>query len=297
MTTTAYPAGTTVAERIRAVRNQLTPAELAVANKLLASYPMAGLVPIVQLAGNAGVSAPTVTRLVGKLGFPGYGAFHKALRAEVQARIFSPVDVYPGGAQDAAAGSTPARARTAFLDSINSTFLNLNPRDLEVAVSALADPARTPCVLGGRYSGVLAAQLVAYLSMLRAGVTQVGANSGGRIAGIVDVGPATVAVVYDFRRYQQTTIEWGLAAAARGAHLVVVTDQFLTPLAPHATSLLTTSTAGVGPFDSMTGGFALTELLISEVARKLGAPARARLSEFERLQIAEERTRGGAATA
>lgn len=290
-------AGQLVAERIRALRNHLTPAELAVANHLLAHYPMAGLVPIVQLAGSASVSAPTVTRLVGKLGFSGYGAFHKALRAEVQARIFSPVDVYPGGRQDGMAESTPARAKTAFLDSINATFVNLNAHDLDAAVNALADATRAPCVLGGRYSGVLAAQLVAYLSMLRTGVTQVGASSGGRIAGIVDVGPDTVAVVYDFRRYQQTSIEWGLAAAARGAHLVVVTDQFLSPLAPHATSLLTTSTAGVGPFDSMTGGFALTELLISEVARKLGAPARQRLSEFERLQIAEEKARGGATAA
>jgi DNA-binding MurR/RpiR family transcriptional regulator len=57
---------------------------------------------------------------------------------------------------------------------------------------------------------------------LRAGVAQVG---------IIDVGPRSVAVVYDFRRYQQTSVDWGLAAVARGAHLIVITDQFLSPLA------------------------------------------------------------------
>lgn len=285
----AHPSGT-VAERIRAVRNQLAPAELAVATVLLARYPMAGLVPIVQLAASADVSAPTVTRLVGKLGFNGYGAFHKALRAEVQDRIFSPVDVYPaaaGGIDD----SAPARARTAYLDGINGTFLNLNPRDLGGAVAALADPTRPAFVLGGRFSTVLAAKLAAYLSMLRPGVTHVAAHSGGRIAGIVDVGADAVAMVYDFRRYQQASVDWGLAAAARGAHLVVVTDQYLSPLAPHATSLLTTSTTGLGPFDSMTGAFALTELLVSEVARLIGEPARLRLAEFEKLQLDEEEAR------
>lgn len=280
----------TVAERIRAMRNQLAPAELAVATILLARYPMAGLVPIVQLAASANVSAPTVTRLTGKLGFSGYSAFHKALRAEVQDRIFSPVDVYPdkaGGLDE----SAPGRARAAYLDSINSTFLNLNPRDLSEAVAALADPSRPAFILGGRFSTVLAAKLAAYLSMLRPRVSHVGAHSGGRIAGIVDVDANAVAVVYDFRRYQQTTIDWGLAAVARGAHLVVVTDQFLSPLAPHATSLLTTSTTGLGPFDSMTGAFALTELLVSEVARLIGEPAKRRLADVERLQLEEENAR------
>lgn len=287
-------AASTVAERIRALRNELTPAELAVANRMLANYPMSGLVPIVQLAANADVSAPTVTRLVSKLGFSGYGAFHKALRAEVQARIFSPLDIYPRGVDDKK-GGVQSRAKSAYLDCINSTFMHLDPRDLESAVAKLADPTRPVYILGGRYSNVLATQLAAYMTMLRPGVHKVGSNSGGRIAGVVDAGSGTVAVVYDFRRYQQTSIAWGLAAVERGAHLIVVTDQFLSPLAPHATSLLTTSTAGLGPFDSMTGGFAVTELLISEVARKLGSPAKKRLAEFEQLQVEEENARGGSA--
>ncbi len=285
------PAGT-VAERIRALRNQLAPAELAVANRLLTNYPMAGLVPIVQLAAGAEVSAPTVTRLISKLGFSGYAAFHRALRAEVQARIFSPVDVYPGEETGSAqAGSAAARARTAYIDSINATFMNLDVHDLDASVACLADPSRPAYVLGGRYSTVLAAKLVAYLSMLRPNVVHIRSHSGGRIAGLVDVGPDTVAIVFDFRRYQKTTIEWGLAAAARGAHLVVITDQFLSPLAPHATSLLTTSTTGLGPFDSMTGAFALTELMVSEAARAMGEPARRRLAEFEQLQLDEEQGR------
>jgi DNA-binding MurR/RpiR family transcriptional regulator len=291
--TKTSPHDGTVAERIRAVSARLTPAELAVANKLLAKYPMAGLVPIVQLATEAEVSAPTVTRLVSKLGFSGYGDFHKALRAEVQTRMFSPVDVYPGGNNKEDARNSTAIARTAYLDAINSTFLHLEERELDGAVSVLADPARPVLVLGGRFSHVLAQHLVAYISMLRAGVAQVGRDSGGRIAGIIDVGPRSVAVVYDFRRYQQTSVDWGLAAVARGAHLIVITDQFLSPLAPRATSLLTCSNVGLGPFDSMTGGFALTEFLFAAVARKMGAPARKRLAQFEQFQIQEEKTRGG----
>jgi hypothetical protein len=41
----------------------------------------------------------------------------------------------------------------------------------------------------------------------------------------------------------------------------------------------------------MTGGFALTEFLFAAVARKIGAPARKRLAQFEQFQIHEEKAR------
>jgi DNA-binding MurR/RpiR family transcriptional regulator len=282
---TPDPERGTVAERIRVLRNDLAPAELSVANALVDAYPMAGLVPVVQLAEAAGVSAPTVLRFVNKLGFKGYSAFHKALRTEVQSRLFSPVDAYPG--QDRMRTSR-ARAQTAFLETIRSTFAHLEQREIDASVAALADADRSVLVLGGRFSYVLATQLGHYLSILRVGVRIVAPSSGPRMASMVDVGPKTVAVVFDYRRYQQATIDWGKDAASRGAFLIVVTDQHLSPLAPLANSLLTSNASALRPFDSMTGGFALTELLISEVARSLGKPARQRLSLFEKLQIQEE---------
>ena len=124
---TPDPERGTIAERIRVLRNDLAPAELSVANVLADSYPMAGLVPVIQLAEAAGVSAPTVLRFVNKLGFKGYSAFHKALRAEVQARLFSPVDAYPG--QDRMQTSR-ARAQTAFLETIRSTFAHLEQHEI-----------------------------------------------------------------------------------------------------------------------------------------------------------------------
>jgi hypothetical protein len=57
--------------------------------------------------------------------------------------------------------------------------------------------------------------------------------------------------------------------------------------------LLTCSNVGLGPFDSMTGGFALAEFLFAAVARKMGTPARKRLAQFEQFQIQEEKPRGG----
>jgi hypothetical protein len=60
-------------------------------------------------------------------------------------------------------------------------------------------------------------------------------------------------------------------------------------LASKSTALLTVSSKGLEPFDSMTGAFAVTELIISEVARALGSKAGDRLAEFVQRQDEQDR--------
>ena len=62
---------TTVRELIRENYSALTQSERKFANALLENYPSAGLASITIVAANAGVSTPTVARMVQKLGFKG----------------------------------------------------------------------------------------------------------------------------------------------------------------------------------------------------------------------------------
>src|SRR5438128_9913985 len=79
-----------VGEVVRQRLDSLSPAERKLARVLLASYPIAGLESVARFAERAGVSAPTVTRFITKLGFHGYPEFQEQLRQEVQARLSSP---------------------------------------------------------------------------------------------------------------------------------------------------------------------------------------------------------------
>lgn len=276
----------TVAERIRAARENMTASELAVTGELMSNYPVSGLVPIVQLAAKANVSAPTVTRLIAKLGYSGFSEFHEALRREVQTRMFSPVDIYPSA--DATISDGPEMARARYVNLINATFQNIGARDVEAVIARLSDASRPVTLLGGRYSHVLASHLGAYLAMLRPKVSVCPDQSGSRISALVELEADSTVIVYDFRRYQTTSIDWGKAAAESGAFLVVITDQYLTPLSSTADALLIVNNSGLEPFDSMVGAMAVNDMLISEVARIRGTDARDRLAEFEQLQIALE---------
>ncbi len=275
----------TVSERIRSLRDRLSPAELAVANAISENYPMGGLVPVVQLAANAGTSPPTVVRFVKKLGFDGYAEFQDMLRNEAQNRLFSPVGSYPNNRSGQDESSPSGQAQFVYLESIRNTFASLSDSEITKAVELLCSLQHDIVMVGGHFSQVLAQQLYRYLSILRPQVRV----CTPEIHSLVDIGPATVAVVFDFRRYQQTTINWGMDALNKGAKIILVTDQYLSPFAAKANVLLTASNKGLEPFDSMTSAFAVTELLISETARALGKPARDRLAEFVQRQDDEDR--------
>lgn len=93
----------TVADRIQRQFGQLTPAERKPARLLLSNYPLIGLETLASYADRAGVSHPSVLRFVGKLGFAGYAPFQAALRAELAARLQSPLGKRPAdddGASD-----------------------------------------------------------------------------------------------------------------------------------------------------------------------------------------------------
>ncbi|MDS1113412.1 hypothetical protein RD149_06490 [Gordonia westfalica] len=159
MTDSTEPLEGTVAQRIRQVRGSLAPGEVRVVAALTDGYPTAGLVPIAQLAGEAKVSAPTVLRLVSKLGFSGYGAFQEALRDEVQTRLFSPVTVYPTSDDSdperlgrSTGDSALADAAVLYTEGVRATVNNLSKDDLAAAVAALADTDRRVMLMGGRFT-------------------------------------------------------------------------------------------------------------------------------------------------
>ena len=62
----------TIRTRIRAAAEQLTASERKIANAILADYPFTGLESIQELAAKTGVSAPSITRFVSKIGCGGF---------------------------------------------------------------------------------------------------------------------------------------------------------------------------------------------------------------------------------
>ena len=78
-------ASQTISDRIQQELDNLTRAERQLALSILENYPASGLGPLAALAKGANVSAPTVARMVQKLGYKGYADFQAELREELRA--------------------------------------------------------------------------------------------------------------------------------------------------------------------------------------------------------------------
>jgi DNA-binding MurR/RpiR family transcriptional regulator len=268
-----------VNERIRRSLGDLSKAERKVARALLSGPPTVGLESAGQLAAHAGVSGPTVSRFVTRLGFEKYAAFQQALRDDLSARLVSPVELYrsrPAGSEPTALG----QAGSVLASAVTSTLDELSPVDFERASALLADDQHRVLITGGWTSHLLAALLTSLIRPFRSGVLHVPSLAAERAAALADVGRRDTVVLFDFRRYELDTFEFAQLASDRGARLVLVTDPWLSPIADLAEAVLPARLDGPSPFESMTATVALAEILATDVARRLGSDGDARLDGY-----------------
>ena len=259
----------------------LSPAERRLARVLLASYPIAGLESVARFAERAGVSPPTVTRFITKLGFRGYPEFQENLRHEVQSRLSSPLARYR---DEPKSNSAVNHALEVAGHNLKATLDLLSERDVKEAVALLADIRRRVMILGGRVSAPLARYLAGQLHLLRPGVDLVDAERSAPAQQLIDMRKTDILVVFDYRRYQSDTIEAARMAASRSCDVILFTDPWLSPASAFARQVLISSAETVGPFDSLVGAVAVVEAVIAAVLRELGPRAEARMQNLERLR-------------
>ena len=270
-----------IGDRIRRDLGAFTPNERHAAHRLLADFPMAGLDTLAEFGEAAGVSAPTVLRMVTKLGFASYGSFQKALRAELAERLATPL--MKGG--DAALGNDRlGRFAEAIIANIGKTAANVARGEFEAVVRLLTDTHRQAHILGGRFTDPLADYFGAHLRVLRPNVRRI---TGGRESWsdqLLDVGKRDVVVLFDIRRYSTDLAAFAEPAVERGATIVLITDQWLSPISRMAAHVLPAHVAVPSIWDSSGGLVLIVEAILAALARELGPKARNRLATLEKLR-------------
>ena len=277
----------TVVDQLRANLAQFTATERRVAHQLLADWPMAGLQSATDLARTTGVSTPTVLRLAARLGYASYPGFQKRLREELAAQLSSPLAkstrAPPSGARRAAARGGGEFA-DAVIRNLRETFANLPPTELDEAGRLLADRRRRIHLVGGRFTDSLARYVSVQLRVLRPDVSHLQDQESNWQDQLLDMGRRDVLVVFDIRRYQPSLLRLAEGASARGARVVLVTDQWLSPIARVAAHLLPARVVVPSVLDSSAALLALGEALLAEVTRRDWSHSRRRMRDLERLR-------------
>ncbi|WP_371834124.1 MurR/RpiR family transcriptional regulator [Ochrobactrum teleogrylli] len=275
------PENTSVAERINERIDTMPAGERAAAQTLIANYPILGLKTVAEFSAQAGVSSPTILRFVNRLGFQNYPEFQAHLQNELAAQLQSPHhrNENPDKAPDTA---YPAVEHTQ--ENIRETFRHLGARQLQQAVAALSNAKGNIYLIGGRFTDPIAQYMTAHMTIIRPQVFHLGGQESVWRDRLLDMGKRDVLVVFDIRRYQDSLLALAEKARARGVEVILVTDQWLSPIARVARHVLAGRTAVPSAWDSSAALFVLAETLIREMTRMLEKDSAARIAELEGLR-------------
>ena len=281
----------TVAERLREKSGELTAAERKLMVTLFANYPMAGLVSITEFARVAAVSTPSVLRLAKKLGFAGFPSFQEELRAELSAQLQNPIAKHDRWAADAPDAHILNRFASAAMENLSGSLKLLDHRAFDATVALLADRKRKVHAGGGRITHAIASYLFTHLHMARPGVSLIPATPSYWPQYLLDIGKPDVMVIFDIRRYDARMLEFAASAQERGARIVLITDQWISPIARLAVHTLPLRIEAPSSWDSNIVPLFVAEALVAATVNAAWRDTEARIGALEGLADTGRRNR------
>ncbi len=280
----------TMMETLQARMGEFSGRERRVAQALLANYPLAGLETVAALSATAGVSTATVNRFINKLGFTQFADFQNVLRHQLQETLNSPLARMSAaklhnGSQESFLHSY-LDAMIANLESLHSS---LPVEDFSRVVALLCNPKKSIYVVGGRHTTHVGHYFTELLSSLRPRVYPVGSQTMRWPLVLQDMDSSSVLVALDVRRYQEDVIAFSRQAAEKGSAVVLLTDQWHSPIVAVARFILAFPVVSCSVFDSATAGFVICEALAGACAQQLGKKSRIRFEHLETLRNSLQR--------
>ncbi len=256
--------------------------ERRAAQTLIANYPVIGLKTVAEFAQAAGVSSPTILRFVARLGVQNYSEFQAALQDELAAQLQSPAS-RAGIERPSRRGQAPATVE-ATLQNIRETFRHVPERQVADIVALLAQPKADIFLIGGRFTDPVARYMAAHLTIIRPNVLHLAGQESNWRDRLLDMGRRDVLMIFDIRRYQDSLLRFAEKADSRGVNIVLLSDQWLSPIARFARHVIACRTAVPSPWDSSASLFVVAEMLIGELTRRLEKDSRRRIGEMEDLR-------------
>ncbi|MDK1375083.1 MULTISPECIES: MurR/RpiR family transcriptional regulator [unclassified Sinorhizobium] len=273
----------TVSDVINAHFAALTRAEKQLAETLLDNYPVSGLGSITTVAENAGVSTPTVARMVQKLGFRGFPDFQARLHQELEATISNPIAKHDRWAASAPGTHTLNRFADAVMGNMRQTLSQIEPREFDQTATLIADCKRNIYLAGGRITRSLADYFFTHLQVIRTGVTQIAANPSSWPHYVLDMKQGDVLILFDIRRYEQEMETLARIARDRRVEIVLFTDQWGSPVAKSSSKVFRVQIEAPSAWDSSVMLLFLVEALIEAVQNMNWDETRDRMKMLEGL--------------
>ena len=273
----------TIADSIGKAFATLTRAERQLANTIVENYPVSGLGSITQVAKKAGVSSPTIVRMVKKLGFKGFPEFQAELRRELEARISGPITRHASWAQKAPDSHILNRFADAVIENIRQSLGQIETESFDATCKLLADTGHPLFIVGGRITRALADYLFLHMQVIRRNVTHIQPISNSWPHYFLDIEEGDVLVIFDIRRYENSTLKLAEIAHEKGAQIILFTDQWRSPIEKFSSFCFSARIVVPSAWDSTVELMLLVETFIAAVQELTWPQTRTRMEELEEM--------------
>lgn len=274
---------TTVQDIIRSSFHRLTRSERQLATALTSHYPMSALGSITTIAEQAGVSTPTVVRMVRKLGFEGFPDFQTRIYEELETTLSNPIAKHDRWANDAPDTHILNRFAEATIANLRETLSGIKTSDFDLARDLLKDLRNHVYIVGGRITKSLAEYLFTHCQVIRPNVTLIAPTPSTWPHYALNMKSGDVLVIFDIRRYEREIESLSRIAAERGVHTLLFTDQWKSPVAKIATVVFCVETEVPSAWDSSVVMMFVVEALIEAIQSSAWKTTRDRMRDLEDL--------------
>ncbi len=245
----------------------LSKSQRAIGIYICEHYDKAAYMTASKLGALVGVSESTVVRFAGEMGFDGYPSLQQALRELIRTRLtaIQRVEITNDRIGNA---DVLDNVLNSDIEKIRNTLESISRTDFDRAVDMILS-ARTIYVAGARTSSSLASFLGFSLNLIFSNVYPVHASGGNEIfEQLLHVAEGDVVIAISFPRYSKRIINAVGYAKRSGAQIIALTDSAVSPIARHASVLLTAKSDMASFVDSLVAPLSVINALIVAISRK-----------------------------
>ncbi len=251
-----------------------------IATYILENYDKAAFMTASKLGKLVGVSESTVVRFASELGYDGYPSMQRALQEMIRSRLTSTQRIQ--AAEGLLSGQDVLSAVVqSDMDKLREVVEQADRNAFNDVVDRLLT-SKHMYILGVRSSSFVAGYLNFYLHLLSENVTLVQSNAAGEIfEQLLRIGPGDVMLAISFPRYSRVTMSTVTFARDRGATIVAITDNKLSPLYQMSDAALLVPSEMISFVDSMVAPLSLINALLVALAARMESDVSKTFADLE----------------
>ncbi len=271
-----------LAALIASEMQNLSKGKKKIAETILSDYDKVAYMTAAKLSEMVGVSESTVVRFAIDLGFDGYPEFQHAVQELVRAKLTPNQRIRI--AEERLGGANPIEnVMTSDAEKIKYTMHSIDRAAFAAAVDAIVS-AENVYIFGVRSSAFLAGFFNFNLGMIQDNVRLVQPTSSSEVfEQILGIGKRDVLIAISFPRYSGKIVNALKYARSQDAMVIALTDSVQSPLAEHATCLLTAQSDMASFVDSLVAPLSIIDALLVAVTQRRGDEVRERFDRLERV--------------